>query len=453
MVAGTTLAGAAERTATAYTQGNPQPELALFDVGSAGGSFGSGTVLPDGTLVLVSPSPSATTAVVCTLRVGARGCSSTATLDASVGGSFSGVAEVLSTGGSDVSVVMEDCCRVVTRSQTGGVVVFNSTNDATTFSSELSAGTLSGVAAATFADGKIAVVPKEAGALRVQAFSPSSAGLSVSTAAARLGNGEVNDTSLATYDQGLLVASDNALGETSVRYARSGSNFNSAASYKVVGTFDGEDLAAVSANALLTYSATASSNAMYLRFFNGTSFVGPYNVPQPTAGDDVYPTIEETGNVVHVVFANRANNYDIYGESTTNGTQWSSLSVYHTAVTAGSLVPVLGSSGTGLVYETDSTPLLAQPVLDPQSVVVTSVGSGTHTTLDGRVSPPISGQAVWLERLSAEGWYDAATTAESAAGKFSFEVSGPSTYRAVVAYEPGQYLYGYSNALTLRAAA
>ena len=68
--------------AKGYTVGDPQPELAPFSLGAAGGGTGSGAVLPDGTLVLASLSATGTSAVVCTLHPGGRQCASTATLGA-----------------------------------------------------------------------------------------------------------------------------------------------------------------------------------------------------------------------------------------------------------------------------------------------------------------------------------------------------------------------------------
>ena len=70
----------------------------------------------------------------------------------------------------------------------------------------------------------------------------------------------------------------------------------------------------------------------------------------------------------------------------------------------------------------------------------------------GSVSPRLKNQLVTLEKLVHGRWYAVRTTHESAAGKFAFTVPGVTeTYRAVVAYKPGYYEYGYSNSVTLRA--
>ena len=117
------LAGAAAGVATGasgstkgYTLGDPQPELAPFNVGDAGGGATSGAVLRGRHLRLTSLSTDGTMAVVCTLHPGGQACATTTTLGAYVAAgvqdSFSGVPEVVATGGSDVTVVIEDCCHV-----------------------------------------------------------------------------------------------------------------------------------------------------------------------------------------------------------------------------------------------------------------------------------------------------------------------------------------------------
>jgi hypothetical protein len=482
LVAGTAvIATGALASAKSFTVGDPQPELALFNVGATGGGTGSGVVLPDGNLVLVSPAENGHTAVVCMLHPGDTKCASKAILHAYKGGGNQdgfGDAEVLSTGGTDVSVVLEDCCYIPSP-HGGGAVVFNSANDGQTFSAETPAGILQGVSTATFADGEIVAASSETGSLNVQAFPPNPAS-PVMTPVANPNGREDGDTSLTTYRGGVLVASDDTNGNTLVEYAPSGTNFNLKSSYGSVGVFRGENLAAVSGNALLTYAASSITHGAFIRFFNGTSFGPRYSVPEPSTGDDGYWSLQEVGalaasrpqpgsarhgtlqaegaggGVAHVFFLNRRNGYDIYSETTSNGVRWSPLAIYNTAITAGALMPVLGRSGAGLVYETDSKPLLAQPILNGQSVVVklakARVYVGTATSLSGQAKPILAGQAVVLEQLSAGRWYNVSSSHESSTGTFSFSVPGTTeTYRAVVAYQPGYYLYGYSNFVTLTA--
>lgn len=455
----TTLVGS-RAWASTITVGDPQPELAPFSIAPVETGNGSGAALADGTLVLASLSKTGTTAMVCVLQPGDRRCASTATLSAYAADgeqdSFTGVPEVVATGGSDVSVVLEDCCHIPIFSGVGGAVVFDSTNDGRTFSNEIPAGIILGVDAATFANGRLVVASSETTSLNVQALlKPPYVELS----APANPNGKYDgDTSLTTYKGGVLVASDDASGNTLVEYAPKGSNFNLSSSYGTPVDFKGEDLAGVSANALLTYSSTSTPGA-FLRLFNGKSFGPRYDVPEPPGGGEGYWNLQDTGRVVHVFFLDRNDGSDVYSESTPDGVQWSPLSVYDSAPNAGALVPVLGPSGAGLLYETDASapPLFIQPILDYQSVVIKlarlRAPAGRRTTLTGRVAPNIGGQEVMLERrISVGHWSVVSAVHETAAGKFSFTVPGNThSYRAVVVDEPGYYLFGYSNVVTLTA--
>jgi hypothetical protein len=441
--------------------GDPQPELASFAVASSGGGAGSGAALPDGTIVLAWLSDDGATAVVCTVPPGGRRCGSVATLSPYEGqgleDSFSGVPEVLSTGGTDVAVVAEDCCHVPAFVGLGGAVVFQSTNDGASFSGETPAGAIQGVDAATFAGGRIVVASSDTSSLNVQALPP--APQVALTAPAHPNARHDGETSLSTYEGGLLVASDDAGGNTLVEYAPSGSDLNLSSSYRApVGVFDREDLAGVSGNALLTYSSTASEGA-FLRFFNGRSFGPSYKVPEPALGADGSWAIEDVGGLVHVFFVDRGASPDICSETTRDGTRWSAIATYSAAATAGALVPALGPTGAGLVFESEvsSPPLVVQPILDYQPVAIElarhRAPAGKRTYLTGQAGVHVAGQLVTLERrLSAGVWTSVAVARESPRGAFVFTVPGiTEVYRAVVAFEPGYYLYGYSNLVTLTA--
>jgi hypothetical protein len=127
--------GVAQGIAAKGTVGDPQPELAQFKVGGAGQS-GSGAVLPNGELVLASISKNGGTINVCLLNPGSRKCNSSVSLGARAGDTFSGTAEVLSTGGVSLSIVSEDCCNI----GQNGAVTFESTDGGKTFRAETVAG-------------------------------------------------------------------------------------------------------------------------------------------------------------------------------------------------------------------------------------------------------------------------------------------------------------------------
>ncbi len=412
----------------------------------SGSGTGSGAVLPDGTLVLAAGAPNPALINVCMLHPGNRKCATTSSLHVPSGGAqFYGIAEVLAEGKTDVSVVDEDLF---------GAVVFNSTNDGRSFGKGFLAGNINGIASATYADGQLVVGNGDSG-FEVQAFPPNPAS-EVMTGASPTG-GKVYNSALTTYHNKLLVANDDTNGNTDVEWATFGSNFNEKSSYSHPMVIHKEDLLGMSGDALLTDgngSLTGGTERLY--FWNGTTFGSAHKVPEPKNGDDGYWSIQQAGGVVHVFFLNRRNGYDIYSETTRNGVTWSPLTVYNTAITSDDLAPVLAPQGWGLVFECSTDgPSLAQPILLGQSVHISlqhsTVKVGTSTKVNGTVSPKLAGQLVTLERLSSKKWFTVTTTHESAAGTFSFIVPGKAdTYRAVVAYKPGEYLYGYSNSATLK---
>jgi hypothetical protein len=438
--------------------GAPQPELAPFKIATAatGSGDGTGAVLPDHTLVLAALSNSGATISVCRLIPGARSCASTAALLAYPGDLFYGTAEVLAIGAS-VTIVAEDCCNLPPYH--GGAVVFNSTDGGLTFSALAAAGKIPGVGAATAFAGQPVVATSQSSSLNVQTF-PSAGPTSPVSAFATPRAGADGNTALASAFGGLIVASDNAGGTVFVEFVAPGGDPNSRASYKSVGTFKGGySLEAASGNAVLLNHGGGSLGGQRLSFFNGTSMGSLHTVPEPSAGDDHHFAIQETGSVVHVFFLNYRRGYALYSETTRDGVHWSAFAIYHSAITATDLAPVLASTGAGLVLEagTGAHAPLAQPILLPQVVHIalahTTVTTGTSTALTGTSSPRLASQLVTLQKLSGGLWYSLTTARETSAGTFSFIVPGATmTYRALVANDPGDYLYGYSNTVTLTAA-
>jgi hypothetical protein len=452
--------GATAALAGGGVKGDPQPELNQFSIGNPGGGAGTGAVLSDGNLVLAAPTSSGTSIRVCVLHPGSRACVSNATLNAYTGGggdSFYGTVEVLATGGQDISVVAEDCCYLNVGGDNGGAVVFDSTNGGATFGPEIPAGTIDGIGTATFAGGDIVVANDTTGTFQVQAF-PVDPGSAVTAMATPPSSDGVGTSSLTTYHGGVLLTWDN-LTNTFAEYAPSGSDFNSTDAYGSVGTFTGQDVSAVSGNALLTDPGGSLTGGEKLRFFNGSSFGPAYSVPDSKAGDDGAFTMQEVGNVAHVFFIGRRDSYDVLGESTANGTSWSGQTQYTvgSAIDAGLLSPVLGPTGAGLVVQSDEeggVAVIAQPVLLAQGVHVVlgavRLKVGHTTTLHGTVGPRLPGQAVTLERLDAGLWYPVSVSHETATGTFTFKIPAVTrTYRVVVNEKLGYYEYGYSNAVTL----
>jgi hypothetical protein len=428
--------------------GDPQPELTQFTTGTVGG-LGTGTVLPNGELVLAAASKSATTIGVCVLHPGGRTCASRATLQAHAGDTFFGTTEVLATGGTNVSVVAIDCCTIGADT----AVTFNSTNDAKTFSVLVEAGNLSSIGAGTEVGGQLVVATYGQAGTQVQAFVPHPG--SPVTAFATVNGSAGSDTSLTTYNGGVLVASDDTT-NTHVAFAPSASDFSSSGAYTSVGTFANELTTAISGNALLTDPGGSITGGERLRFFNAASKTfGPgHRVPDTKEGDDGYFTMQDVGGTVHVFFEGRRYGYDVFTEATRDGVHWTPLVQFGSAIFASSLAPVLGPTGAGLLFENDGAPLKAQPILNRQSVHITlaahRVKAGHSVAIHGTAAPHLVGLVVTLEYLHAGRWYPQKTSHESAMGTFAFSVPGVTrTYRAVLNQRPGYYEYGYSNAVTL----
>ena len=446
------VAGAATpAVAGGGTVGDPQPELTHFRVGASGGN-GSGAVLPNGNLVLATPSKTATTITVCVLHPGGRSCASTATLSANkVGGqdTFYGTVEVVAFGGSNVAVVALDCCNI----GPDGAVIFDSADGGRTFSALKKAGTIASIGAATFAGGSVVVGSVSQGGLQVQALAPVPSTPQMSYAVPV--GGVDGNTSLATYHGGVLVASVNTK-TTYVEYAKAGSGLNTTASYTRVGTFPNELVTAVSGNALLTDPGGSLTGGERLRFFNGTSFGQPIRVPDARLGDDGYFAMQETGSTAHVFFLGRRNGYDVFEENKANGHPWSPLREFGAAIASTSLMPVLGPTGAGVLYATAGSPLLAQPILNAQSVravfAAPRVKAGRTGVLHAYTSPSFSKPlVVTLEQLRSGRWYPVRSIRTTTAS-IRFNVPGrTATYRVVVNLIPGYYEYGYSNAATLTA--
>jgi hypothetical protein len=430
--------GALAASRISATNPDPQPELAQYKVAATGGN-GAGADLPDGTIVLATTTTASISSItVCRIPLGARACASTAALHATPGVAGLSSPQVLATGGKDVTIVAYD------GNLQQSTVEFTSTDDGLIWSAEKPVGNLGAYTYATFASGTAVTASNSAGAMTVQAL-PETA----NTVFATLGSTIDEQTSITTYDGGVLVAYDNG-DNTYVYYARAGADFNESSAWTDVGTFHGETVSSLSSDALLTDIGGSLTGGERLRFFNGTSFSAPSKVPEPTNGDDGGFTMEKAGGAAHVFFIDRREGYDLFAEASSDGSTWSVRQQFASAIAASEFVPVLGSIGTGIVYEGDSTPVLAQPILDAQAVHITiapaTVTPGHHAVLSGTVAPKVAGLHVTIEKFFEGTWEPVgATLVESASGTFHTDVSVESEYRAVVADDPGLYEYGYSN--------
>jgi hypothetical protein len=184
---------------------------------------------------------------------------------------------------------------------------------------------INAIGAGTVANGQLVLANYLTSTFNVQAFPPNPA--SPQTSLAKPDAHAVGTSALSTYKGGVLVASDD-LTNTYVEYAPAGGNFNSTASYRHIATIRKENTVALSGNALLTSPGGTLTGADELRFFNGTSLSKGFRVPIPKRSDDGYWGMQEVRGTVHVFFLNRRASYDVYEETTRNGTKWSALQRY-----------------------------------------------------------------------------------------------------------------------------
>jgi hypothetical protein len=424
---------------------DPQPELAQYRVGDAGSSS-SGTTMPDGTIVLGTITSGGQDVYVCVIPLGHRGCSNYIYFHVDKGTApydFNAI-QTFATHGHNAVVVVSDSSR---RTQPIGVLPLTEDGRTTSSTGPRPVGNLSSYTYAADADGHIVVASGSAPSMQVQEL-PNTNGKY-----AALGTAIDAHTSITTYQGGVIVAYDDDT-NTYVYYAKAGSDFNSSSSYRLVATFDGETVSAASDGALLTNVGGLTGGEL-LRFFNGGAFGPAHHVPEPAHGDDGGFTMQQSDHQSHIFFINRRNGYDLYAEATGNGTSFSPFSILAPAAAANSFVPLLGKTGTGIVYEGDGSPLLAQPILKGQKVTITlthaRIAPDTHTTLDGSVSPSIGDHRISIERDSSGSWQHFATTQESSAGTFAVKLAKTGTYRAVVENSPGRYEFGYSNSVTVSA--
>ncbi len=230
------------------------------------------------------------------------------------------------------------------------------------------------------------------------------------------------------------------------------------ASYHGVGSFAGEDIAALSGGALLTLEPGGKEWAR-VRLFNGHSFGAPHNVPGTSGGGpELFTVNQDPSGAVHV-FAIRGLGSPIYHvieRTTRNGSSWSGPVDLGNGIQSTIISAAIDSGGSGLILGTD--PAWGYPVLGPQSVTFSlkssSIRAGRSTVGSGKGSPAGVGRVVTLQVERSGKWFSVATTHEKSGGAFSFTIKGKSAgtfrYRAVASDLAGYLMFGYSNAKSLR---
>ncbi len=432
-------------------KGSPQPELASFVAGTANGPSSATTDGDNGNLIIAYRIATKNTEggiQVCVLKRGARSCASKTDLYTKDASSVDDSPFVTVEDNGDVFVAMDECCGA-------NDLLFESTNGGRTFGAPVPLGTASGPnidAAEAFGVhgvGHIMWAENDAGTKFPVEFAPFSdpANATVVTAMADTASADFFTAGLGSYKGGVIAAGSDSNDATIASFAPAGSTV-----FHKVGRFTGQQLIAVSGQALVT-QLTSGSQSLVLRLFNGTSFGPPHVVPKSGGGGPNWNTAYETPAGRTFVFTERnQDGYDLEGQSTISGSTWSTRVNMGSAIKSNAFSAAIDNTGAGIVVGT-SGPLTVWPVLPTQNVTFSlsksKVDTGTAITASGTGSSPKAGRRVQLEQLEGKLWHNIATTTESASGKFSFHIAGHGTvgsytYRAYVDWNPGYLQYGYS---------
>jgi hypothetical protein len=447
---GGALSAANAASAAGSVKGDPQPAPKPFVIGASGYAGGSVAMEPNGTLVVVSGSTADGSGVsVCVVPRGASKCSSTATLTPPVGDSVTDVPQVVIPSANHVLVLMGGCCN-----PGGADLLFSSTNGGATFGAPVTVGDL-GVDVSALISGHIVfTATDEGGGAEVESVPVNDP---AGETTADTPTTEAFDVGVANYKGGALIGTDDAATDptTHVSYSSAGANFTDG-KYTNVGAFPGEQLIAMSGDALLTVKT--GTGAVELRLFNGTGFGAAHAVPGFQGGGGTALTVDQDSSGMVHVFSERGLS-QLVERSTANGASWTGAVNLGAGIGSQMLAAVLDSNGSGLVVGTgEEQAAWGYPVLAAQSVSFglhpSTIKKGKTTIGSGFASPAAPGRVVELQIGKAGLWHTVATTREGSGGSFSFTIKGtaPGTfyYRAVALDQAGYALYGYSHTRNLK---
>jgi hypothetical protein len=457
----TALSGSASAIASKGIKGDPQPEMKPFKLGAATGAGGTVAIEANGDLVVAYGIATKNTdgaTAVCVLARGGHTCTHRTVLNTLSDDSMDGTPQVYALAHDTIVVLVPTCCDAED-STTGDDLLFTSTNGGTSFAAPDRVGSVGVGSAALIAGNIVFAGPNAHIGLQVESI-PDNATAGPGSTAVPIDE-QPGSVAVANYKGGALIAADMG-GPVKVVYAPAGDDFNATASYKTVETFDGEELLGLSGNALLTQQSTGD-NHVQVRFFNGTTFSAPHNVPT-LAGHELglWTTIDKDPHgVTHVFseFSFGTPSYALEENSTTTGAHWSGQTDLGNAIDSDFFNVDLDSIGSGLVIGTDpDADAIGYPVLAHQSVTFaythSTVKVGHSITARGKATFPAAGRKVELQVARGSLWYDVKSTHESATGAFSFTIKGTHVgsvkYRAVAADRAGYIQFGYSAARTLK---
>jgi hypothetical protein len=457
MIAVASLGGTAIARARSGIKGSPQPELKQFVVGTASGPSDVTTDGFNGTLIIAYEvsTPNTDGAIeVCVLKRGARSCESRTTLSTVDGSSVFGSPSVTVESGGVVYVAMDECCNATD-------VLFMSTDGGRTFGAPVPIGP---------ADAPNISVSETFGVTGFgvhMMWAEDDAGPNLDVEFADLGDPAAGQVVTAMTDPGADFFTA-GLGSDAGGVIAAGSDSNDvtfasfaparSTVFHPVGQFPGQQLIAVSGEAMVT-QLTTGSQSLVLRLFNGTSFGPAHVVPVSGGGGPNWNTAAWTPGRTFIFTERNQDSYDLEMQSTVSGSSWTRRTDVGDAIKSNEFSTALDNIGSGLVVGT-SGPVTVFPVLAAQPVSFKlskrKVARGAGVTAKGVGTSPAAGRTVRLEQLERGRWQNIATTHERANGRFSFHITrhaaGRYTFRAYVADLPGYLQYGYSRGRTLRVA-
>ena len=291
---------------------------------------------------------------VCSIAAKARKCTSNVDLTPLAGDSTFGQPGVFIPSMSHVVVLQGACCD----KDPDSTLLYTSTDGGATFRAPVRVGSLLVDASELIRGTILWTAQNNSAGLQVVSVPVGATGPNPT---ATISTREAFDVGLGQYNGGALVGTDHlGKGYTSyVYYAPKGKNFDAASSYKLVGTFGGEQLLAMSGKVLLT---VRKNNSLVLRVFGGSKFGTAHTVPHVHGGLGTWITVDQDSRGhVHVFDIEAKSSYHLLEVSTSDGgAKWTSAVNLGNGINSTTLSAAITASGSGMVL--GNSPAWAYPV-------------------------------------------------------------------------------------------
>lgn len=292
---------------------------------------------------------------VCSIGAKARKCTTSVYLTPLAGDSTFGQPGVFIPSKSHVVVLQGACCD----SDPDSTLLYTSTDGGHTFPAPVRVGSLLVDASELIGGHILWTEQNDSAGLQVVSIAVGATGASPTATISTRG---AFDVGVGQYNGGALVGTDHlGKGYTSyLYYASKGKNFDSASSYKLAGTFGGEQLIGMSGKALLT--VRGKHNSVVLRMFGGSKFGTAHTVPHVHGGVGTWLTVEQDPRGhVHVFAIMSTSSYHLLEVSTSDGgASWTKAVNLGNGINSTYLSAAIAANGSGMVL--GNTPAWAYPV-------------------------------------------------------------------------------------------